>query len=93
MQNLAFEDAVVYGDWKYVEQADNAYSALFDLTADRNEQRNARKQFPRHTECLKATLQEFRSNQFAYYQNPEWKAVYFPPRHTHLARTWACEIA
>ncbi|MFN7938699.1 MAG: sulfatase-like hydrolase/transferase [Bryobacteraceae bacterium] len=93
VQNLAFEDAVIYGDWKYVEQADNAYSALFDLTADRNEQRNARKQFPRHTECLKATLQEFRNNQFAYYQNPEWKAVYFPPRHTHLARTWACEIA
>jgi len=93
VQNLAFEDAVVFGNWKYVEQADGAYAGLFDLTHPKGEQRNARKRFPRHAECLRDTLHEFRNNQFAYYQDPQWKAAYFPPRLSRLARTWACEIA
>lgn len=93
VQNLAFEDSVIAGEWKYVEQAQGAYSALFDLISDPNEQHNARRKFPRHTECLQSTLHEFRNNQFAYYQTAALKASYFPPRIGGLSRTWACEIA
>ncbi|MBI4910259.1 MAG: sulfatase-like hydrolase/transferase [Acidobacteria bacterium] len=91
-QSLTFEDAVIVGRWKYVEQSDAAYAALFDLQADPLEKRNAKTKNPRVTECMKETLRQFRGNQYAYYSSAELKQQYFQPRHD-LARTVACEVA
>ena len=92
VQNLAFEESVLVGTWKYVEQADRAYAALYNLSADPQERVNLDSRYPKVSECLRTTLREFRRNQFAYYASTALKAQYFPPR-PRLARVLACELA
>jgi arylsulfatase A-like enzyme len=91
VQNIAFEDSVLVGRWKYVEQSQGAYANLYDLRSDPLEKGNLDHRYPEINECLRETLHEFRRNQIAYYSNTALKAEYFPPRHG-LARIPACGI-
>jgi arylsulfatase A-like enzyme len=92
VQNIAFEDSVLVGRWKYVEQAKGAYANLYDLESDPMEKSDVEQQNPQVSECLRETLHEFRRNQIAYYSNAALKEAYFAPRH-ELARVHSCSVA
>jgi arylsulfatase A-like enzyme len=92
VQNMLFEDSVIVGRWKFLEQEDGDYQYLYDLDADPMEKVDRLSENPEVSRCLAATLDEFRSNQLAYYSSRALKTQYFPPRYS-LARDPACSEA
>ena len=83
VQNIAYEDSVVIGRWRYVGGRRGADERLFDLSADPLEKNNLvnSESASGVVRCLKETLNSFHENQIAYYSNDELKKKFFPPKH------------
>jgi glucan phosphoethanolaminetransferase (alkaline phosphatase superfamily) len=91
-QNLDFEDCVIVGRWKFLEQEEGDYQGLYDLKLDPMETLDRFSENPNVAQCLAATLHQFRNNQLAFYYNRPIKIQYFPPQYS-LAGDPACRKA
>ena len=83
VQNVADEDAVLVGHWKYAANALETIERLYDVVRDPLEKENLIED-PAHTRiasCLRETLRDFRYKQITYYRSPEVRASFFPPKY------------
>jgi arylsulfatase A-like enzyme len=83
VQNIAVEDSIILGRWKFSSDPLGSIEKLYDIEADPWETRNVANlpETDAVTGCLRASLKDFRRRQLAYYGSEELKRTYFQPQH------------